>query len=488
MSDTPKSVNLTTARDATRRAFMTSAASGLGAAALGSLLTRDGMLADDTNGDDQFGGTIGTHFPATAKNCIFIYLAGGTSHVELFDPKPRLTELTGEPLPDSFLRGEKRLSFLDMKKSKLMGSRCEFKRYGKCGMELSEHLPQIGAHADKLALIRSMHTNEFDHGPAEIFFSTGSSSPGRPSAGAWVTYGLGSENRNLPSYVVLITGRSPVARSINWGSGFLPTETGGVLFRSQGEPILNLASPAGVLSSAQRAELDAIQALNRERLNAVDDSKIADRIRAYELAFRMQVAAPELIDLKTETQKTLDAYGTERDGVEHASFANNCLLARRMVERGVRFVTIGQRRWDHHGAVAKGIRHCSNIVDQPIGALLTDLEERGLLDTTLVVWGTEFGRTPVTQNSDPDKNAGRDHHRFGYSMWMAGGGVKGGKVVGATDELGWRAEKDPVHVHDFHATLLHLFGMDHLRLTYRYQGLDFRLTDQHGKVVKQVFS
>ena len=363
-----------------------------------------------------------------------------------------------------------------------------YRRYGKCGMEMSELLPHIGAAADEIALIRSMHTDAFDHAPAEILFSTGVDTPGRPSTGAWVTYGLGTESENLPAYVVLLTGRGPVCRSIAWGNAFLPAPNAGVLFRGRGEPVLNLANPPGVTDTVQRAELDALQELNRHRYAHMRDPEILGRIASYELAFRIQSAAPDLIDLSGESTATLDAYGTDRNGAENAGFATNCLLARRLVERGVRFVSIMHRRWDHHGGLEQGLRQSCGIVDQPIGALIQDLKQRGLLDDTLVVWGTEFGRTPVTQNSDPGPGAGRDHHRFAFSTWMAGGGVKGGQVIGRTDEFGWKPVDTPVHVNDFHASLLHLLGLDQDRLTYRFKGLDFRLTNQGGKIIERLFT
>jgi hypothetical protein len=422
------------------------------------------------------------HFPPRARRCIFLFLAGGTSQVELFDPKPKLAELTGQTLPESFFARE-RFFTIKREKALVMGSRFGYRRYGECGTEMSELLPHIGACADDIALVRSMHTDQFDHGPAEILFSTGVDTPGRPAAGAWVTYGLGSESRDLPGYVVLMTGRGPVARSSTWGSGFLPTAHAGVLFQERGDPVLNLASAPGVTPAMQRAQLDAIGRLNREHHEETHDPEILNRIASYELAFRMQAGAPELVDLSGETRPTHAAYGTGRPG-EAGGFATNCLLARRLVERGVRFVTIFHRRWDHHSGVTQGVEENCRVVDQPIGALLKDLKARGLLDDTLVVWGTEFGRTPVTQNTRPGPKAGRDHHRLAFSLWLAGGGVRGGTVVGATDELGWRPVADPVHVHDFNATLLHLFGLDHLRLTHRFRGLDVRLTNQGGKVVK----
>jgi hypothetical protein len=474
-----------------RRRFLTSAASGLGGAALLSLLDGDRLLAAAA----PEGGGIATrgirttrapHFPPRAKRCIFIFLAGGTSQVELFDPKPKLDELSGRMLPESFFAREKFFS-IKRDRSLIMGSRFGFRRYGQSGMAMSELLPHIGSCADDIALIRSMHTDQFDHGPAEILFSTGVDGPGRPAAGAWVTYGLGSEAENLPGYVVLMTGRGPVARSSNWGSGFLPTAHAGVLFQERGEPVLNLASAPGITPAMQRAQLDALQRLNREHYERTQDPEILDRIASYELAFRMQAGAPELVDLGAETRRTHSWYGTDRPG-EAGGFATNCLLARRLVERGVRFVSIFHRRWDHHSEIRKGLEENCRVVDRPIGALLKDLKGRGLLDDTLVVWGTEFGRTPVTQNTEPGPKAGRDHHRLAFSLWLAGGGVRGGTVVGATDELGWRPVEDPVHVHDFNATLLSLFGLDHLKLTYRFRGLDVRLTNQGGKVVKALLA
>jgi hypothetical protein len=467
----------------TRRRFLTSAASGLGALALSSLLKRDSLLAA---ADVQTGPLAPKppHFPASAKNCIFIFLAGGTSQVELFDPKPKLAELTGEKLPDSFFKNE-RFAFIKPEQSRLMGSQFLYRAYGQCGTEMSELLPHVGSCADELTLIRSMYTDQFDHAPAEIMFSTGVETPGRPSAGAWIAYGLGSESADLPGYVVLITERGPVSRSSTWGSGFLSTHYAGVLFNNQGEPVLNLSNPPGVTTQMQRAQIEVVKQINRQRFEALQDPEINSRIAAYELAFRMQSAAPELIDLSGERPHTHLAYGTSRAG-EAGSFSQNCLLARRLVERGVRFVSIFHRRWDHHSKLRSGLEENCRVVDQPIGALIQDLKQRGLLDSTVVVWGTEFGRTPVTQNNQPGPEAGRDHHRFGFSLWLAGGGVKPGQVIGKTDEFGWHAIDDRVHVHDFQATLLHLFGLDHLKLTYNFRGLEARLTNQDGKVVAKV--
>lgn len=469
----------------TRRRFLTSAASGLGSLALVSLLKQDSLLARESATANPLAPKR-PHHPARAKNCIFIFLAGGTSQIELFDPKPKLATRTGEKLPDSFFKNE-RFSFIKPEQSLLMGSHFPYRQYGQCGMELSELLPHVGSCADDLTLIRSMHTDQFDHAPAEIMFSTGIETPGRPSAGAWVLYGLGSESANLPGYVVLMTARGPVSRSSTWGSGFLPTNYAGVLFSNQGEPVLNLANPPGITPEMQRAQIEAVKRLNQRQYQSFLDPEINTRVASYELAFRMQMAAPELIELKNETHATHAAYGTSRAG-ESGSFAQNCLLARRLVERGVRYVSIFHRKWDHHSKIREGLEENCQVVDQPIGALIQDLKHRGLLEDTLVVWGTEFGRTPITQNQKPGPDSGRDHHRFGFSLWLAGGGGKGGNVIGQTDEFGWHAVQDRVHVHDFHATLLHLFGLDHLKLTRNFKGLDVRLTNQGGRVVERVFN
>jgi hypothetical protein len=468
-----------------RRHFLTSAASGLGSLALASLLRQDSARAKESIQTSPLAPRL-PHFPPRAKNCIFIFLAGGTSQIELFDPKPKLHELTGQKLPDSFFKNE-RFSFIKPDQSLLMGSHFPYRHYGRCGTEMSELLPHVGSCADEITLIRSMYTDQFDHAPAEIFFSTGIETPGRPSAGAWIVYGLGSESANLPGYVVLMTARGPVSRSSTWGSGFLPTNYAGVFFNGQGEPVLNLSNPPGVTPEMQRAQIETVKRLNRRQYAAWQDPEINSRIASYELAFRMQLAAPELIDLKGETASTHTAYGTERAG-EPGSFAQNCLLARRLVERGVRFVSIFHRKWDHHSRIREGLEESCRVVDQPIGALVRDLKQRGLLEDTLVVWGTEFGRTPITQNQKPDPDSGRDHHRFGFALWLAGGGVKGGNIIGQTDEFGWHAVEDRVHVNDFHATLLHLFGLDHHKLTYDFRGLDVRLTNQGGKVVEKALA
>ena len=458
-----------------RRDFFTSTASGLGLLALSSLLKDDGLLAGETDIDPLR--PRHPHFPARAKSCIFVFLIGGTSHIDLFDPKPELAKLEGKPIPDSFRQGI-RLGQTTFK-SPVMASRYRFHRRGQCGMELSELLPHIGSVADDIALVRSMHHQAFDHAPGELMTTAGRDIPGRPSMGAWLTYGLGSESRNLPGYVVLVNGRGPKAREMIWTNGILPAPHQGVLFRGGDAPILNLTHPKGLTPELHRTQLDAIRRLDELQYARTHDPAVAARIASYELAFRMQSAAPELADLKSETKATLASYG-------ESAFARSLLLARRLVERGVRFVTVTHHEWDNHSNIQDELPRACKQADRPIAALIKDLKQRGLLDSTLVVGGTEFGRTAITQGSD--SKPGRDHHPHGYSIFLAGGGVRGGQVIGKTDELGWRVVEDPVHVNDFHATLLHLFGLDHKRLTIRHQGLDLRLTDVGGRVVEKLLA
>lgn len=477
-----------------RRQFLATSASGLGLLAVASLLRQEGLLA-------QAAGPVNplalkpSHFAPKATACIFIFMEGAPSQLELFDPKPKLNELNGQALPESMTK-EVRFAFIQKETARLLGSQQTFHRRGQCGMELGELLPYIGECADDICLIRSMHTEAFNHHPGQLFMNTGVPTFGRPSIGAWLNYGLGTASDDLPGYVVLTAGRGTSGGASNWHSGFLPSHYAGVLFRNQGDPVLHLSNPAGFTDAMQRQGLDALGALNAERQSYVDDPEIASRIASYELAYRMQAAAPELIDLGTEPQSILDMYGVERDEGElrnydgggkgeFAAFARNCLLARRLVERGVRYVNLYHASWDHHQNLDAGLKFNCHMADQPIAALLKDLKQRGLLDTTLVIWGSEFGRTPLGENRVGFSSvSGRDHHPFAYSIWMAGGGVKGGQVIGETDELGWNIVRDPVHINDFHATLLHLFGLDHTKLTYRFQGRDFRLTDVAGKVVQ----
>lgn len=476
-----------------RREFLTSTASGLGLAGLGSMLQRDVLQASDDSSTNPLA-IRGGHFPARAKACIFIFMAGAPSQLDLFDPKPKLKELHQKPLPESLLKNV-RFAFIKKESATLMASNRKFQRNGECGMEMSDRLPHLGQVADDLLLIRSLHSDQFNHHPGQLLMQCGRATFGLPSMGSWLTYGLGSASENLPGYVVLTSGRGSSGGATLWQSGFLPSVHSGVLFRNQGEPVLNLQNPGGLSTDLQRRGLDALRTLNQQRLEQVQDSEIASRIASYELAFRMQSAAPELIDLSGETPETRTAYGVDRpepdikgsrgrQGNTHQSFARNCLLARRMVERGVRFVNIVYASWDHHSNLDTELHYNSHVVDQPIAALIRDLKQRGMLDETMVVWGSEFGRTPLGENrSGRDGVTGRDHHPYAFSMFLAGGGIRGGTVYGSSDEVGWGVAEKPVHVNDLHATMLHQFGIDHERLTHRFQGRDFRLTDVGGRVI-----
>ncbi|MGB1925141.1 MAG: DUF1501 domain-containing protein [Rubripirellula sp.] len=478
-----------------RREFLTTTASGLGGMALGSMLSDDGLLHAGNVAPGASELAREPHFEAKAKACIFIYMAGAPSQLDLFDPKPKLQELNGQKLPQEVL-DQARFAFIKPDSATLMGSPRKFQKYGESGMEFSDWLPNLGSVADDLLMVRSLHSEEFNHHPGQLMMQCGVSRFGMPAMGSWIHYGLGSESKNLPGYVVLTAGRGSSGGATLYQSGFLPSSYGGVLFRNQGEPVLNLANPRGLPPELQRAGLDALQAANQRRYQEVHDPEIASRISNYELANRMQSAAPELIDLSSESQKTLDAYGVGRPepkkvwrgSLSHLktydTFARNCLLARRMVERGVRFVNIIHASWDQHSELDFHLNHNAECVDQPIAALIKDLKQKGMLDSTMVVWGSEFGRTPLGENR-PGRaaNTGRDHHPFAYTMLMAGGGLKGGMTYGKTDELGWGIEEKPVHINDLHATMLHQFGLDHLKLTYRFQGRDFRLTDVGGNVI-----
>src|SRR5579885_1795591 len=475
----------------TRRHFFKDCAIGLGSMALTSLLN-EGRAAPAP----QFLNPLASrqpHFTAKAKAVIYLFMAGGPSQLELFDFKPRLVQYDGKPMPDEFIKG-KRFAFMDTftkEHPKCLGTRRKFARHGQAGTYVSECLPHLAGVVDDLAVVRSVQTNVFNHAPAKFFMNTGSPQTGRPSMGAWVTYGIGSESQSLPGFVVLQSGpRGPRGGAPLWGSGFLPTAFQGVPFRSGGEPILNLTSPRGVTPGRQKEVLDAVRDLNADRLDVTGDPEIATRIASYEMAYRMQTSAPELIDLSGETKQTLEMYGAEPGKV---SFANNCLLARRLVERGVRFVQLYHTDWDHHGGQGANLRDSLDLVcrqvDRPAAALVKDLKQRGLLDSTLVIWGGEFGRTPMGEVRDVGgKDIGRNHHIEAFTVWLAGGGVRGGLSLGETDELGYAAVKDKVHVHDLQATVLHLLGLDHTKLTYRFQGRDFRLTDVHGEVVRKLLA
>lgn len=462
---------------------MRSAGLGIGSIALGSLLTRDAMsLGREVGGP---GKVVAPMFPARAKNVIFLFMAGGPSQLDLFHDKPKLRELNGQAPPASALEG-KRFAFLKGNET-LLGSPRTFASYGECGQTISDLLPFHRRIVDKVCWLNGMQTDVFNHGPAKIFLNTGSPQPGRPAFGAWATYGLGSEADDLPGFVVLQSGpRGPRGGSALWSSGFLPTSHQGVPLRDAAEPILHLRSPEGRSREDERRFVDAVSSLNAQRLEATADPEIETRIAAYEMAFRMQSRAPELMSMADETQATLDAYGAKAG---EPSYGRNCLLARRLVERGVRFVQLYHTNWDHHGGPTENLEHhlpeVSQQIDQASVALVEDLERRGLLDETLVIWGGEFGRTPMGELRE---STGRDHHVSGYTMWVAGGGFKPGFRWGITDDLGLGTVDQSVHVHDLQATLLHQLGIDHEQLTFRFQGRDFRLTDVHGRVVHEVLS
>lgn len=461
----------------TRRWFFQQCGVGLGAIALGSLFREQGLAgvaAPNPLAPKQ------PHFPGKAKRVIFLFQAGAPSHLELFDHKPQLTKFNNTLPPEELLKGY-RAAFINPQ-SKLLGPKFKFARHGQSGLELSELLPHLAEVADDLTLVKSMHTDAFNHAPGQIFLSTGSQQFGRPSFGAWTTYGLGSESSDLPAYVVFSTGsKGPSGGSSNWGAGFLPTSYGGTMFRTGSDPVLYLSNPKGVDRVIQRDSLDTLKRLNQRRLDVVGDPEIAARINAFEMAYRMQSSAPELMDLSKESKETLELYGAEPG---RPTYANACLLARRLVERGVRFVQIFHEAWDQHGNLVNDLKKNCRDTDQASAALVKDLKQRGLLKDTLVIWGGEFGRTPMVQGGDD----GRDHHPNCFTMWMAGGGLKPGLALGESDDLGFNATRDRVHVHDLNATFLHLLGFDHTKLTYRFQGRDFRLTDVHGEVVQKLLA
>jgi hypothetical protein len=468
-------------RTLTRRQLFQRVGLGVGGFALANLLNNDLSAAPQ----NPF-----SHFAPKAKNVIYFHLVGAPSHLDLFDYKPELQKRNGELCPKEMFEG-KQLAFIRSRPT-LLGtskeSKYEFKKCGKSGIQISNLLPNLQSVADDMCFIRTLHTEQFNHAPAQMFMQTGFERFGRPSLGAWTNYGIGSPNKDLPGFVVMVTGQYPGAGNSVFGSGFLPSVYQGIEFRGKGDPVLFLSNPKGVDASARRKVISAVNQLNEMQLDGVGDPEIATRISQYEMAYRMQTSVPELKDLSKESQTTLDAYGAKVGG---AGFANNCLLARRMVERGVRFVQLFDQGWDHHGSVFSRLPGKCKQVDQPIAALIKDLKERGLLDETLVVWSAEFGRTPMGQGNDGSgekTTVGRDHHKEAFTVWMAGGGTKPGHVHGRTDDLGYGIADSPVHVHDFNATLLHLLGMDHERLTYRFQGRKFRLTDVHGHVIKNVIA
>lgn len=453
-----------------RRWFLKQCGIGLGAVALRQMLHAADPLAPKQ-----------PHHKPTAENVIFLFMGGGPSHLELFDNKPELGKHEGTLPPKSLLEGY-RAAFIDPN-STLLGPKFKFSRHGESGAELSELIPHTASIADDIAIVKSMVTDAFNHAPAQVMMSTGSQQFGRPSMGAWTLYGLGSESRDLPGFVVFSSGqKGPSGGNTNWGSGFLPSMYQGVQFRTSGDPVLYLSNPSGVDRKLQRDSLNSIRRLNSMRLEEVGDPEIETRINSFEMAYRMQQSTPELMDISQEPQHVLDMYGAEPG---KASFANNCILARRLVERGVRFVELFHESWDQHGDLISGLKQNTRDTDQASAALVKDLKQRGLLDSTLVLWGGEFGRTPMVQGGTYD---GRDHHPNAFTMWLAGGGIKSGITIGKSDDLGFNVIEDRVHVHDLHATILHLLGFDHTKLTYRFQGRDFRLTDVAGEVATKLLA
>lgn len=471
----------------TRRHFFSRAASGLGIAALASLLDRDRVFAQPA-AEGRPGILRALHHPPKVKRVIYLFMSGGPSHIDLFDYKPRLRQLHGTELPGSVRMGQRVTGMTSGQASfPCVAPMNGFVRRGQSGMWISDLLPHTGAIADDICVIKSMHTEAINHDPAVTFIQTGSQQPGRPSLGSWLSYGIGSETSNMPGFIVMVSQGSgnrtdqPLFSRL-WGAGFLPSEHQGVRFRAGADPVLYLSNPQGVDQEIRRDMLDATRALNELAARDFGDPEINTRIAQYEMAFRMQASVPELTDLSSEPQHIKDMYGVDR-GYDDGGFARNCLLARRMIERGIRFVQLFHRGWDQHGDLPRQIRGQCRDVDQPSAALVRDLKQRGLLEDTLVVWGGEFGRTVYSQGALSPTNHGRDHHGRCFSLWLAGAGIKPGTSYGATDDYCYNIVENPVHIHDFNATLLHLLGIDHLRLTYRFQGRDFRLTDVHGDVV-----
>ena len=476
-------INRTALAQRTRRQLFEDCGIGVGKLALTSLFVGDSLYSKPSDG------SRGTHHEPRAKSVIYLFMAGAPSQFELFEPKEELQKLNGQTLPPSMLEG-KRFAFMESfvrQPPKLLGTRRKFAQHGESGQWVSECLPHMAQIVDDVTFVRSVHTENFNHAPAKIFMNTGTPFFGRPSMGAWVSYGIGSEAKDMPSFVVLQSGpRGPRGGAMNWTSGFLPTAHQGVPFLSGGAPILNMTSPGGFEAGRQKATVDAILDLNRMNLEKAGDPEIATRIAAYEMAHRMQTSGPELIDFSTESQVTLDLYGAKPG---EKSFANNCLLARRLVERGVRFVQLYHSSWDHHGGPGESLNKDLDEVclsaDQACKALIMDLKQRGMLEDTLVVWGGEFGRTPM---GEVRETVGRNHHIDAFTMWFAGGGTKPGQSIGETDEIGFSPVKDPVHVHDLQATILHLLGIDHTKLTFRFRGRDFRLTDVGGNVIEPLLA
>ena len=474
---------------ASRRTFLARSSTGLGAIALASLLNGKVFGAEKkiVSAEPSSGVLKQLDHPAKAKRIIYLFQSGAPSHIDLFDHKPKLKELTNTELPASVRMGQRITGMTSGQKQLLcVGSPFAFSKHGNCGMEFSELLPNISKLADDICLVRSMFTEPINHDPAVTYFGTGHQQPGRPTMGSWITYGLGSENANLPGFVVLLSGGGgQPLQARYWGNGFLPGNYQGVQFRGAGDPVLYLSNPKGIDGNARRKLIDSMQELNRMQLGTIGDPEIATHIENYELAYRMQTSVPELMDISKESKAVLEMYGAEPG---KSSFANNCLLARRLAERGVRFIQLCHRDWDHHSDLPKNIRSQAKNTDQASAALVMDLKQRGLLDDTLVIWGGEFGRTTYSQGEIKKDSFGRDHHPRCFSLWLSGGGIKGGLTYGATDDFAYNITENPVHVHDFHATMLHLLGVDHTKLTYRFEGRDYRLTDIAGEVVKGILT
>ncbi|AMV22799.1 hypothetical protein VT84_00205 [Gemmata sp. SH-PL17] len=467
----------------TRRHFFRDCGYGLGKAALASLLVGNARGAEPVRAVDPLAPKE-PHFPGKAKAVIHLFMTGAPSQLDLFDYKPALAKLEGKPLPPEVIKGQ-RYAFI-RPDAAVLGPQFKFAKHGKCGAELSEMLPHLAKTVDDVCFLKAVHTDQFNHAPAQIFFNTGFSQPGRPSIGSWAVYALGCATKELPAFVVMSTGAGISGGAANWSSGFLPTIYTGTRFRNQGDPILNVSSPAGFDAALQKDTLDLVAEMNKKRLGAVGDPEIATRTAAYEMAGRLQTAAPELTDLRKEPKKVLDLYGADPD---KPSFARACLLARRMVERGVRFITIYHEGWDAHSDVVGNLRNNCKATDQASAALVADLKRKGLLDSTLIVWGGEFGRTPMVESNPVlGRSLGRDHHPQAFTIWMAGGGIKPGATLGKTDELGFHPAEGGVHVHDVQATILNQLGFDHEKLTYRHAGRDFRLTDVFGHVIKDAIA
>ena len=461
-----------------RRSFLGSSGLGFGSIALANLLT------DEAQADTSPLATRQPHFQPKAKHVIYLHMIGAPSQLDLFDDKPELRKRHNEPCPAEVTK-DRDFAFIG-KTSTLGGSPWKFRQHGECGHSFSELLPHLGSVADDIAVVHSVHNDEINHAPAQMFLHSGFGRGGRPSLGSWVTYGLGSPNSDLPGFVVLVNGDKGGAGTSLWSTGFLPSVYQGIQFRSEGDPVLFLSNPDGHSRDDRRRVLDALEKLNRERLGTTGDPEIETRINQYEMSYRMQASVPELMNIEDETKRTLEDYGAVAG---KASFANSCLLARRLVERGVRLVELYDADWDHHNNIETRLPTKCKQTDQPIAALLRDLKQRGLLQDTLVIFGSEFGRTPLNQgNTKGSGLAGRDHHKDAYTMWLAGAGIKGGVSYGKTDDFGMDITENPVHVHDLNATVLHLLGLDHERLTYKYQGREFRLTDVHGKIVDGILS